>query len=63
MARITLRIPDQLERQVVIAASQLGMKRTEYIEKVLAAVRDPNLQDGDVDGLKAKLRRAGIRSD
>ncbi len=60
MAQLTVRLDDQLARDVSAHAAALGRSVNGWIVAVLSAATDPDLADSEAERTRARLARAGL---
>ncbi|HET7044274.1 MAG TPA: hypothetical protein VFI37_05440 [Gaiellaceae bacterium] len=60
MAQITLRVDEQLAREVKAHAGALGRSVNGWIVAVLRAAVDPDLSDSETERTRSRLARAGL---
>lgn len=60
MTQVTLRIDDQLNRELKAAAAARGTSFNAWATAVLRAAVDPDLADDEAERLRARLRRSGL---
>ncbi len=60
MTQVTLRVPDDLARQLKEAASARGRSLNRWATDVLSAAVDPDLAGDEAERLRERFRRAGL---
>jgi plasmid stability protein len=60
MAQLSIRLDDELARQVKLHAATLGRSVNGLVVSVLAAVVNPDLEDSESERTRARLERAGL---
>jgi len=60
MAQITLRLEEDLARQVKAHAASLGRSVNGWVVAVLRAAVDPDLEESETERTRARLARAGL---
>jgi plasmid stability protein len=60
MAQLTIRLDDELAREVKAHAAVLGRSVNRWIVELLAAAVDPELEESDAQRTRARLERAGL---
>ena len=60
MAQLTLRLDDELARDLKEQASASGRSLNSWVTSVLRAAVDPDLAEDDAERIRARLARAGL---
>lgn len=60
MKQVTLRLPDDLARELSEEAARLGQSVNAYATLGFRAWLDPDAEGDDVERMRARLRRAGL---
>lgn len=60
MSQLTLRVPDELVRQVKLAAGERGVSVNRWATAVLSAAVDPAFAGDGAQALRERLARAGL---
>ena len=60
MAQMTWRAPEELLKNVRVAAELAGMSMNEYVTMVLTAATDPDTAADEMIRIRERLARAGI---
>jgi plasmid stability protein len=60
MAQLTIRLDDELAKDVKNVAAASGKSGNAWIVSVLRAAVDPDLEDSDIERTRARLARAGL---
>jgi hypothetical protein len=63
MKQLTLRVEDQLAEALKSVAGRRGESVNAYASAVLAAAVDPDLEDEEIDRLRARLARRELLAD
>jgi len=60
MAQLTIRLDDELAKDVKDVAAASGKSGNAWIVSVLRAAVDPDFEDSDIERTRARLARAGL---
>ncbi len=60
MAQLTIRLDDELARDVKNVAEASGKSANAWVVSVLHAAVDPDLADSETERMRARLARAGL---
>jgi len=60
MAQLTIRLPDELAAGVRDRAADEGKSVNRFVLDAMRALVDPDLEESDVERIRARLRRAGL---
>jgi len=63
MAQLTLRLDDELARDLKEQASASGRSLNSWVTSVLRAAVDPDLASDDAERIRARLAKAGLLGD
>jgi hypothetical protein len=62
MAQLTVRLDDELAREIKAQAEEQGCSVNGWVVALLAAAVDPDLEDSELARTRARLARAGLLS-
>jgi plasmid stability protein len=60
MAQLTIRLDDDLAKDVKSVAATSGKSANAWVVSVLRAAVDPDLADSELERIRARLARAGL---